>query len=72
MNNSEWVKGALRPSNAKRLYIDEKSTEKGEKGQNNRKVKGRKREKQRERDCTATLSDLYPSTCLAWVALTGV
>jgi len=24
------VKGALRPSNAKRLYMDEKSTEKGE------------------------------------------
>jgi len=25
-----WVKGALRPSNAKRLYMDEKSTEIGE------------------------------------------
>jgi len=37
------VKGALRPSNAKRLYMDEKSTEKGEiKEQKNRKVKGRK------------------------------
>jgi len=24
------VKGALRPSNAKKLYMDEKSTEKGE------------------------------------------
>jgi len=39
----------------------------------NRKVKGRKIRKQRERrDCAATLSDLYSSTCLAWVALTGV
>jgi len=27
---SEWVKGALRPSNAKRLYMDETNTEKGE------------------------------------------
>jgi len=27
---SEWVKVALRPSNAKRLYMDEKSTEKEE------------------------------------------
>jgi len=26
---SEWVKVALRPSNAKMLYMDEKSTEKG-------------------------------------------
>jgi len=26
----EWVKGALCPSNAKRLYMDEKSTEKWE------------------------------------------
>jgi len=43
---SEWVsdrvKVALRPSNAKMLYMDEKSTEKGEiKEQNNRKVKGK-------------------------------
>jgi len=29
-NWSEWVKVALRPSNAKRLYMDEKSTERGE------------------------------------------
>jgi len=37
------VKGALRPSNAKRLYMDEKSTEKVEiNQQKNRKVKGRK------------------------------
>jgi len=37
------VKGALRPSNAKRLYMDEKSTEKRRnKEKNNRKVKGRK------------------------------
>jgi len=37
------VKGALCPSNAKSLYMDEKSTEKGEiKEQNNRKPKGRK------------------------------
>jgi len=27
---SEWMKVALRPSNAKRLYMDEKSTEIGE------------------------------------------
>jgi len=27
---SEYVKGALRPGNAKRLYTDEKSTEIGE------------------------------------------
>jgi len=27
---SEWLKGDLRPSNAKRLYMDEKSTEIGE------------------------------------------
>jgi len=37
------VKGVLRPSNAKRLYTDEKSTEKGEIiEKDNRKVKGRK------------------------------
>jgi len=37
------VKVALCPSNAKRLYMDEKSTEIGEiKEQNNRKGKGRK------------------------------
>jgi len=37
------VKGALHPSNAKRLYTDEKSTEIGEVNQQkNRKVKGRK------------------------------
>jgi len=40
------VKGALRPSNAKRLKTDEKSTEIGElKEQNNRKVRGRQIEK---------------------------
>jgi len=39
----------------------------------NRKVKGRKSKTYRERrDCAATLSDLYPSTCLTWVALTRV
>jgi len=37
----------------------------------NRKVKGRKEYKEK-RDCAATLSDLYPSTCLTWVALPGV
>jgi len=43
------------------------------KQQNNRKVKGEKTRKVRERrDGAATLSDLYPSTCLAWLALTGV
>jgi len=37
------VKVAFRPSNAIRLYMDEKSTEKGEiKESNHRKVKGRK------------------------------
>jgi len=36
---SEWVKGALRPRNAKRLYTDEKSTEKGEIKEKNRKEK---------------------------------
>jgi len=68
------VKGALRPSNAKRLYTNEKSTEIGEtKVSNNRKVKGRKIRKYRERlDCAATLSDLYPSTCLASGTLPGV
>jgi len=41
---SERVKGALRPSNAKKLYMDEKSTEKGEIiEKDNRKVKGRKK-----------------------------
>jgi len=60
------VKGALRPSNAKRLYTDEKSADIGEiKEQKNRKVK-------RDRSCAATLSDPYPSTCLAWMTLTGV
>jgi len=39
------VKGVLRPSNAKRLYTDEKGTETGEiKEQNDGKVKGRKKE----------------------------
>jgi len=68
------VKGALRPSNAKRSHIDEKSTEIGEANQQkNRKVKGRNTGKYRGRDeCAATLSDLYPSTCLTWVALLGV
>jgi len=38
------VKGVLRPSNANRLYTDEKSTEIGEiKEQKNRKVKRKKR-----------------------------
>jgi len=36
------MKVDLRPSNAKGLYTDEKSTEIGEKRQNKRKVKGRK------------------------------
>jgi len=36
----EWVKGVLRPSNAKRLKMGEKRTEIGEiKEQNNGKVK---------------------------------
>jgi len=38
----KWAKVALRPSNAKRLYMDEKSTEIGEMIQkDNRKEKGR-------------------------------
>jgi len=37
------VKGALRPRNAKRLYMDEEGTEIGEVNEKkNRKVKGRK------------------------------
>jgi len=69
------VKGALRPSNAKMLYMDEKRTETGEiKKQNNRKAKWIKQEskKEKKRNCAATLSDLHPSTCLAWVTLIGV
>jgi len=63
---SERVKVVVRPSNAKMLYTDEKSTETGEiKEYSNRKVK-------RNRNCVATLSDFYPSTCLAWEALPGV
>jgi len=55
------VEGSLRPSNAKRLYMDEKSTEIKE--QNNRKVNGRKIGKYRERrECVAALSDIHPST----------
>jgi len=41
--------------------------------ENNRKVKYEKNRKvERNRSCADTLSDLYPSTCLAWEALTGV
>jgi len=36
------------------------------------KVKGRKKESKRKKSCAATLSDLYPLTCLTWEALTGV
>jgi len=43
MVNSEWVKVALRPSNAKRLYTDKKSTETGEIKIKNRKAKWRKK-----------------------------
>jgi len=40
---SEWVQVVLRPSNAKRLYTDEKSAEKGEIiVKYNKKVKGRR------------------------------
>jgi len=56
-------------------YMDEKSMEIGQMNdQNNRKAKGRKigNKRRERRDCAATLSDLYPSTCLAWEALTGV
>jgi len=67
------VKGALRPSNAKRLYTDGQSTEKGETiAKVNRKVKGRNIESKEKEETAATLSDLYPSSCLAWVAVTGV
>jgi len=63
------VKGALRPSQATRLYMDEKSTGTGE--LINRRI-GKQRKEKRNRSCAATLSDLYPSTCLAWEALPGV
>jgi len=53
--------------------MSKQSTEKGEiKEQNNRKVKWRKRGSKEKEKTVTTLSDLYPSTCLAWVALTGV
>jgi len=54
--------------------MDEKKHRKGEiNEQMNRKAKGRKIGKQRERrECAATLSDLYASTCMTWNALTGV
>jgi len=56
-------KGYIRTSKARKKEVNEK----------NRKAKGRKIGKQREkRDCAATLSDLYPSTCLPWEAPTGV
>jgi len=43
-------------SNAKRLYTDEKSTEKGEiKKYNNRKLKGEKNRKVREREIVLLL-----------------
>jgi len=45
--------------------------EKGEILEENRKEKGEE-SKRNNRSCAATLSDLYPSTCLAWVALTEV
>jgi len=35
--------------------------------ENNRKVKGKK-----NWNCAATLSEIYPSTCLTWMALSGV
>jgi len=54
------------PSNSERLYTDKKNTKLGE-------VKKRKIGKlKRKRDCTATLSDFYPSTCLTGKALPGV
>jgi len=56
------VKVALCPSNTKRLYIymDEKSTEKGEtKEKDNRKVKwDKKRKIKRNRSCAATLTSI--------------
>jgi len=66
------VKVALRSSNAKRLYMDEKCTETGETKETYRE------EKQVSKDCAATLSDLFPtlslthSTCLTLEALSGV
>jgi len=57
------VKGALR----KKVIYGRQSTELGEiKEQNNKKVKREKRY------CAATLSDLYPSTCLTWEAVPTV
>jgi len=40
--------GALRPSNAKRLYTEEKSTEIGDIKDENRKVKRRKKENKKK------------------------
>jgi len=55
------------------IYGGEKHRNSGNKEQNNRKVKGRKwGSKETKRACVATLSDLYPSTCLTWEALPGV
>jgi len=53
--------------------MDEKSTKKR---RNKSRIIESKREKnrkvKRKRDCAATLSDLYHSTCLTWEALIGV
>jgi len=53
-----------------------------EKRKEKKKRKNKKKEKEwedgggteskRKRSCAATLSDLYPSTCLVWEAVTGV
>jgi len=46
--------------------MDEKSTDIGKiKDENN---KGKKTRKVKRKKCAATLSDLYPSTCLTWEA----
>jgi len=43
-----------------------------EKGEIIEEKNRKEKESKRNRSCAATLSDLYPSTCLAWEALTGV
>jgi len=45
------------------------------KGRNKSRIIGKKRGENRKvkrRVYAATLADLYPSTCLAWVSLSGV
>jgi len=69
---SEWVregvKGALRPSNAKKLYMDEKSTEKREIiEKDNRKVKGEKKSIEKEENVLLLcLTSILQPVWLGW------